>query len=727
MKTASRRRKETLKELTPTSMDRDALNQLSEDFTWCVQRRDASIFRRLKKNFETRNCIWPGQSEDGKKWGKDAFPWKGAADSQVPLVDLYVNQDVAFLMVLERRGRVTVTPTDAAEDSAYATRMTQVLRWMKFTQMSEALHEKRLLANYFFERGGAVLGTFWERRTQLGYDTLDLETLTALSMDVQQAAQSHAGELNERDERVMLLPRWIMDPSKEADAASALGELYEDVKQSRLLKVVQDLRNEGTARFPRPYEVSNRPRIVALAPNEDIFLPPEAIDLQTASSIYRRELLTETQLREREHSHGWDAKWIAAMLDTQRGNITADFDQSQFRRRQYGSGGRVLETARLFEVVHGFRRLADDDGVPGIYNTVFNRGLVAEEICAKHELLDYDHGEQPFIYYQREVRSRLLDESRGYGEIAKTWQHEIKTQWDSRIDRAAISTLPPYYYPHGEAPDAWGPGVGVPTSRPNDYGFMETPKHDIGSEEAEQTVRDFADEYFNRSVHEAKQVQNGIGRQDLGNLWLSYNAQADTQCLQLMQQYMPDSFYFRVVGSNKGKPIHATREEIQGKFDVSISFNVDDLDGEKVKQKLDLIEKMYAMDMSGRVDRDEGLDLVADMIDPGIGERLLKDPQDASVAELDDEDTAFAKMFAGIPVDVKPSGQAYQLRLQRLQNILSLNKTAQERLQSDDQFREIVETRMKELQFQIQQKQVNPQIGRLGGTPANVQLGGGQQ
>jgi hypothetical protein len=487
---------------------------------------------------------------------------------------------------------------------------------------------------------------------------------------------------------------------------------------------VRDLRTTGAAKFPRPYLIRNRPSVTALAPNEDVFIDPEAPALQEASGIYRRELLTEAKLRERVRSHGWDEQWVETMLATQRGNITTDFDGNVFRRQTGRWSSNTINPDRLFEVIHAYRRLADEDGVPGIYYTVFNPNVVTQEEYASHQLLDYDHGEYPFIHYAREVRSRLLDDARGYGEIAQTWQQQIKTEWDSRIDRAAIATLPPYYYPEGQAPDAWGPGVGVPTSRPDDYGFMQAPKFDIGSKEAQENVRQFADEYFGRSTLEGKEVMNGIMRQDLADLWMGYNAQSDTQMLQLMQQYMPDNFYFRVVGSSQGKPIQATREEIQGQFDVSISFNTDDLDPEKVREKLGLIEKALQMDRTGRIDNDEALQVTFEMIDPNLGERLLRDPQEASQSEIDDEDSAFAKMWAGIPVDVKPSGQAYKLRKQRLLNVLQMNPAAQQRLAGDEQFRELIERRVKQFDFQIAQHEINPLVGKIGDVPANVMMQG---
>ena len=137
-------------------------------------------------------------------------------------------------------------------------------------------------------------------------------------------------------------------------------------------------------------------------------------------------------------------------------------------------------------MIHAYQRLHDLDGVPGIYYTCFSPGV--KEHYAWHGLLDYEHGEYPFIHIERESRSRLLDEARGYGEIASTWQHQIKTQWDSRVDRASLATLPPMYYPSGMAPDKWGPGVQIPTVSPQDYGFLDIPKYDVGSQEVEESA-----------------------------------------------------------------------------------------------------------------------------------------------------------------------------------------------------------------------------------------------
>lgn len=693
--------------------DAPDVDVLREEFFWALQHRDANVFRRQRLNYNTRYCIWPGQSVDGRKWatadGADPFPWKGASDSRPASVDMLICQDVAKLMVIWRRMRVLVNPAEVNDDVT-AARLTQVLRWMKYTQMKEAPRQYRLAANLFLERGAMVMGVFWEKARQMGYDEIDLEELKVMGI---QAAVQNAGPEGMEPEPIVELPNMVLDPTREKEAADILAKLYPDAEKGQFRQVVGDLRQNGTAEFARPYVVKNRPTVVALATNEDIFCPPETTELQLARALHRREFLSETQLLDRVESHGWNADWVDEVIETQRGRATTDFEGNLFRGSSWRWNARgTLNTTRLYEIIHSYRRLHDKRGVPGIYCDVFSVGITSG--VGYHDLLNYDHGQYPFVHFERETRSRLLDDSRGYGEIASTWQQQIKTEWDSRTDRASIATLPPAYYPPGEPPDAWGPGVKIPTTRPEDYGFMAAPEHDVGSAEVEAGVRDFMYRYFGRVVDEFQAGDAQVQQQDLAEIWMGHCGQVDTQVLQLMQQFMPDQFYYRVVGSAKAQPLHATREEIQGEFDVSVSYNTSDLDQERVKQKMDFMETLLQMDTTGRVDRDEVLTVAAELMDPNLAERILRPAQEASGAEIKDEKNIFSMMMNGIGSDVIPGhAQAYQMRLQTLMNIMRQNPDAQQKYQMDGNFRMLVDKRVKQLQFQLTEDQ-NARIGALG-------------
>jgi hypothetical protein len=697
------------------------LNLLREEFLWAVEKRDSNFFRRARLNYNTRYCIWANQSSDGRKWqafkGQEIFPWPGASDARVPLVDMFINEDVAKLMVVWRRMKVIATGTES-NDADFGHRITQVLRWMKYTQMREARREMRLLANTMLERGAAALGIFWEKRRQLGYETVDLEDITAAAMETAETGQAPAPDIS--PEEMLALPKVILDPSQEKAVCEIAAKLYPDVAKARLLKAVKDLRTAGVARFPRPYVVMNRPVMVAFALNEDLFVAPEATDIRQARTIDRLELLTESDLMERQGSQGWDAAWVNEMIETQRGKLPADFDGQMLRANMTRVNSRgVLNTDRLFAVVHGYRRRHDEDGVPGLYYTCYSPFITGathghHKGYAYHSLLDYDHGEQPFTLFERETRSRLLDDARGMGEVLATHQQQIKAEWDSRIDRSSIATLPPFHHPEGEAPDKWGPGVKIGTMRPEDYGFVDIPKWDPGSGEVQQFVGNFARRYAGRFVEEENnQIEAQIVGQDLADNFMGSCAEADTHILKLCQQYMPEEFYYRVVGSSKAKSIRGSREEIQGAFDVSVSYNVSDLDPEQVEKKLGYIEKALQWDITGRVDRDEVLTVGFEMIDPNMGERVLRPAEEAAQAEIEDEDNVLSKMASGIGTDVKP-GQAYQMRLQRLQQRIMGSEKLKRMYQQDEEFKELVDNRMKQLGHQLEQRE-NAKIGRLGG------------
>lgn len=686
------------------------IDQLREDFEFTLNERDSSLFTRMKLNFDTRNCIWAGQSQDGRKWrtraGEDQiFPWPGASDSRVPLVDKYIKKHIAMLMALDNKMRVRVNATEV-NDEGWATRMTNYLRWLKSTQMTERRAENELLASYLLERGAAIMSTLWCKKTQLQYEVVDREAIASLAI----------GKLKEGDTRFQDLPGMLFDATFAREAAVLLADLFPDVPSGRLERVATDVALTGEATFPRPAVVMNRPKVIARCPNDDIFISPDASSLEEAN-CYEVEVGRESKFRSYAKQYGWDAAWVEEVIEHQQGAV--EFGNLQFNLRNTRQLTNILPTRgqtdsrKLFLWVHGYRRMVDAEGVPGIFYTVFHPHLT--ESVGKHELLNYAHGQLPHTLFCQERRSRRMDDSRGYGEIASTAQQTIKNQWDMRQDRASIATLPPSFHPTGQAPDKWGPGVQVPTNTPDRYGFMEVPAHDRGSQEEEQTVQHFTDDYFGFNAQPEAVMDAMAMRQKLADDWMFGQMLVDTQILQLAQQFTEDEFYFRVVGSAQGKPIKATREEIQGKFDLSVGFDVGDLDPMLKKAKLDALSAAYSFDATGQIDRGEGLMVALDIIDPNLSERLIKPGESASLQEAEDERRVFVSLIAGIPVMVKP-GQAYQLRLQTLQETFQQNQYAQQLYQNNQQTQEAFDKRMKDLQQAFQNAPGGPNavIGRGG-------------
>lgn len=729
------------------------LEQLRKEFEWAVADRGTNLFSRLQTNYEQRMCWWMGKSFDGRKWvpkpGQDeVFPWPGASDLAVPLVDTYINKMVANLMVVWNRMRTVIHGTEANDDT-WARRMTSFWRWMKYTQMEEARGENKLLCNYLLERGCAVMGVLWDKQEQLAYEEVDLEKIVTLVMERSQGGEMMGGESTphpagsasgiqggEGDQtdgaatfdRFSELPTMILLPEYDAMSAQLLTELLPEATLASMKRVVKELRETGVSKYPRKTVVKNRPRNVALACNEDVFLARGTTSMADAPGVFWAEWVTETTLRGRVGALDWDADWVEAVIETQRGKAGIGSDLTRNGRNnqltQQSSRG-VVETENMFYIVNGYRRLHDAEGVPGIYCTVFSPGLlmsvgngshgVTSPTCpeyAKHELLNYAHGKMPFVLAQREKRSRRIDDSRGVGEIAGTLQSGIKAEVDQQIDRGSIATVPPSFHPPGEAPDKWGPGVQIGTSRHDAYGFFQPPAYDPQSEKNAVSLRRIGDEYFGFATDPENAQDSMALKQMLVDDFMDVQREIDTQGLQLCQQFMDDEFYFRVVGSAQGKGLHATREEIQGQFDLAIAFDVRMLDPEHASEVMSLIEQAMAMDVNGIVDHDETLAYVFGMVEPNLGERLLKPGESASLEQVEDEGTVFVKLMAGVPVAVKP-GQAYQLRLQTLTQLLQNNPGAQQLVQNNENVKQAFEERVKGLQLQISQQQ-NAVRGRGG-------------
>jgi hypothetical protein len=147
--------------------------------------RDANVFTRQRLNYESRYCQWPNQSPDGRKWkapkGQEIFPWPGASDARVALVDTYVHEDCAMLVSAARRMGTQVYGVEV-NDEARSGRLQGLLKWQKATQMKEYRTEQRLYASYGLERGAAILKVFWAQEREMGYEAMDLEELQALAM-----------------------------------------------------------------------------------------------------------------------------------------------------------------------------------------------------------------------------------------------------------------------------------------------------------------------------------------------------------------------------------------------------------------------------------------------------------------------------------------------------------------------------------------------------------------
>lgn len=667
---------------------------------------------QAEENHDTRYCIWGGQSNDQRKHavaGSDnqPFPWEGASDLRVPVADEIVNHGVALDTVALARANVRAVAVEGG-DLAKAAVVSNFMRWLLQSQMTELSDQAEILANYRRERGIGVLGIFWQQSVQKTQQPISVAEIAQTNPDVATAI----AEGLFTDELAQLLAVQFNVSAKKA---------------KRMLK---DLRDTGSTTVPFVVQQVNRPVVCAYAVGEDIFFPPNTQSLQAARVIFRRQWMSPEQLREKTVSDGWDEEAVEEAIERCLGADGTPISNETMFTSRYAEriGVTALDEYKgLVEVVYAYERLSDEDGVPGIYCTTFCPSLHTDEEEGpgyfKHELLGYRHGLYPFVAFPRERLSRLILDTRGAPEVARGFQDAIKTEVDARRDNASLATVPPIRHPVGRAPGRIGPGSYISERRPNEYGFMETPPPPQSSVEIQTRLDQMALKYFGRPVPGDESGEWQVKQQKEIQTWLKCWSQALNQTWQLWSQYGPEEVWFRVIGSGTQNPEKFAKSEFSGTWDFYLAADVANNDPEIWQAKLKtLAEVLSTFDRNGQADYDRVLFKAIEAIDPLWAEEIVTPKGVAAAKEVSETQSDISKLWSGVDLDAPTQGVNPELRMQVIQNWTqgvpdNPAVDVQARLQADPALQKRLQRYVEQLQFQMTQRQ-NAQIGRIGTAPA---------
>jgi len=698
--------KDTLADATP----QPKLPELQEEYTRSFSEGEGTgtIVGTLTSWDYTRLMRWNGQSDDGKKWqknqidGKQVFPWDGASDARIPLVDTVINSTVDLLCVGHERSRLQVSGMEVS-DAEGAKIVERLLKWLTDVKLRGQINlEREYLANYQETYGFAVMQVGWEEKKAT--------TLFDINVDY---VRENFGE----DMLAVLL-----DPDQIDLAIQLVSEQLPGVKNKKLRALLKTFREEGEASVPVTEVVSSVPRLTALRPYDDIGFPPETLTLQNARVIFVRRYMTEAQLNAMAEEDDWDKKWIKAVKKTAgHQSVMASTQEVE----PTGLAGARLTTYdrydNLIEVAWAYARQSDEDGVNGIYCTVFSPHALKDDkdqdIYAKHELQDYAHGVQPFVAFTAENRYRRISDSRGVPEIAETWQDEVKAQHDAVVDYTSITTVPPITVNRriGQVSEL-GPAVQLSVNRPDDYAFMSPPTRQPSTAfEMISSVERMAATYFGIPHPDIPPAATQVKQQRKVGTWLSCWTEVYKQMFALARQYMEPNEIARVTNSRVG--ISGEAPDVTGQYDFVLRFDVRDLDNEYLMEKYKAFSTfVIPQDKAGSIDNGAYVRSIAKAIAPDIAEEVVVDPKSATTRTVDDVHTDLAKMMLGIEPTYSENDPAASIKLQVFQQALQSNPKAMEMMKSDQSFQLLAQNYVKNLQQSIVQEQ-NKQVGRTGVTP----------
>ncbi len=86
---------------------KNAYDRTVNDLAWYLS--------STRDSYDYRRNIWPNKAKDLRKWGPDAFPFEGASDTEVPLIDQFINTYVALCMSALSRANIRAYPVELGD------------------------------------------------------------------------------------------------------------------------------------------------------------------------------------------------------------------------------------------------------------------------------------------------------------------------------------------------------------------------------------------------------------------------------------------------------------------------------------------------------------------------------------------------------------------------------------------------------------------------------------
>ena len=656
---------------------------------------------------------WSGQTDDGKKHsesrpeGSPAWPFEGASDVRNRLIDSSCNELTALLVSAFQKADIRSTGTDLT-DMTMSSIATTLLHWIRDSKMPQQLSkEAELGAQYALQYGWSAFFVGWQQHISKRSQPISMS-------EIMQLAQQSGSQT------LMELPQLIMEAPDQA--AAILQAVKPDITQTAAKRMVSELAEAGQTSYDEEYVSRNLPEIVALKPWDEIIFPPEAADLQRARVIFRRTWMSEVELREKITTDNWNPDWVERALQCiGKSSTFYNINLLPTTNMLVYNG---INYTNMVEVVYCYTKSMDGDA-PAIFFTVIcpqaaSNRTEDDSSWAIHERLDYAHGEYPFVEFRREQLRRAVVDTRGIPELASTDQDEIKAQHDSIRDHTAFSTLPPIkVVKRIGSINKIGPGVALPVTNQNDYTFMEPPAREptvafnlINRVEANHAA------YFGTINAAVPPMKTQLLQQALINSWLMTWRNVFRQMFSLCCQYMSPEEIQRITGGSLPQNLSAIHDE----FDLSVRFDVMNMDKEYIAQKIQFLSQIAQMDAGGVLNRNRLTEMMIQAIAPEMANELIMNQQQASQKMYRDVQTDIAMMMLGNEAMYQENDPTAQSKLQYTQQIMQQNAVAQKALQADPNFQQLFQNYVKSLQMSVMQQQ-NAQIGRVGVSSIQQQPG----
>lgn len=640
-----------------------------------------------------RTCDWVGRNDDLTKSGDTAFPFKGSADSQQWVSQNLMSTSTAINLNALRRSQIQAYPRKAA-DIERAGQVSVLLKYFRDAGVDNFWRESELADNYYKEKGIMVTYYGYSPPRMVPYlKKFDLEDIAETIPEI--------AELMADEDRV-----------EEAVELFNSVEGWE-VNTKRVKKALKQLRKDGVAEIPVLVEDEGKAEMMALAPDTEFYAPAATQNFQDAAYCYVRKPMTPQEILQRVESEGWDKEWADYAVEHAKG-------VSGSVSGQYNSASLNLETSStynqrdLIDVVFSYEKLIDrEDGAQGIYLTVWSPEFGGSDTTPQYAKRTLLSGRKKFPFVvDAPYEAKTLYSADNWPNRLASCQKTKKVFSDANIDESsyaispALTVSPTWDYgrPQPGGVYATRPGQPSPQFLQKDSRFDVTRGliDDVNKDAMELVGQD------PQSPYSQQKQQHDINR------LLAHEAAVLQGIYEEYKMNGPDELYLKVTGNPQ--PVEFIKDPDEAEMHVTVSFNSLYEDPEQQKELRETIIQAAQLDPSGRIDMEAGIDMILNMADPTIADRLLLPTEDGQAKIVKETQADITTMATGMAVGAPQN--AAQLRLQTVQQYIQ-SPTGAAKLQSDQGFQFLLSEYMKQLQFQVTQQE-NAQIGKIGTNPATM-------
>lgn len=670
------------------------INEIKKDYDADVTDLTAYV-TQCQDSYNNRNANWVGKNNQLVKSGEDAFPWEGASDTEVRLIEQCITTYVGMMMNALSQSNIRAYPTESS-DAKKAGIVSSFLKYMQNSYIRGFTSECETAANNLLEKGIAITYVDWEMKSRTHDEEFNLELIEQVAPELYDL---------------------LADETRDEETIAMMTDMFDYVDAKKAKKSLRELRDYGVAKIPVAKKDISRPFVETKFADIDIVIPSYVTDVQRSPRVHMRAFLTPQEVENCVTTKGWNAEVAEDLIENYRGFDYSGMNQttySSLRASQarggstYGMNG-MVDSKDLIEIVYTYRRLIDEkSGSEGIYLTVWNprltTGYLSNELMSGYE-------EYPFVLTRLSQAGKRLYDVNTFGDLLRGPQKAMKTLRDGASDQTSLSVAPPLLHPVGRPPTQMGAGAWIGVRANDTYRFMDTPNTSGQASNLEKYVQQEAMALVGLDEKSQLSTQR---QQFFVDKFLTHCSSILKLAYKAFLVFGPDEKFFRVTGYPNELSIYKSPEDEE--IDVCISFDVQNRDPDKMKDKVSAILELARNSPSNTFNLQAAEQLAVNIIDPSIADMIIQPEgqgQEEMVKNVTDDLT---KIFAGIPVGARPNGG--EIAMQVIQDYTS-GQSIQARLQGDQEFATNLQNYAAQYQQQAVQQQ-NAQIGKLGTAPAQM-------